>query len=128
MLVYAATGRLDAPTKYAAARGLLTARFGTSAQVLAEFYAVSVRKVAEPLDAAKAEEWLRLLARKPCEPVTPELVLEGVRFSRRYKISYWDGAIIAAAERLGAKTLYSEDLSHGATYGSVSVINPFLDL
>ena len=35
-------------------------------------------------------------------------------------------AIIAAAERLGAKVLYSEDLNHGETYGSVRVENPFL--
>ena len=33
---------------------------------------------------------------------------------------------IAAAERLGAKVLYSEDLNHGQTYGSVRVENPFL--
>ena len=37
-----------------------------------------------------------------------------------------DGAIIAAAERLGAKVLYSEVLTHGQTYGSVRVENPFL--
>ncbi|PAQ06083.1 hypothetical protein [Mesorhizobium temperatum] len=35
------------------------------------------------------------------------------------------GAIIAAAERLGVKTLYTEDLNHGQTYGSVVAINPF---
>ncbi|MER9304105.1 hypothetical protein NKJ06_29030 [Mesorhizobium sp. M0293] len=36
-----------------------------------------------------------------------------------------DGAIIAAAERLGVKTLYTEDLNHGQAYGSVVAINPF---
>ncbi|WP_245475942.1 hypothetical protein [Mesorhizobium sp. M7A.F.Ca.US.006.01.1.1] len=35
------------------------------------------------------------------------------------------GAIIAAAERLGVKTLYTEDLNHGQAYGSVVAINPF---
>jgi predicted nucleic acid-binding protein len=34
------------------------------------------------------------------------------------------GAIIAAAERLGVKTVYSEDLNHRRAYGSV-VLNPF---
>ena len=67
-----------------------------------------------------------LAAMKPCEPVTPEVVLAGIDNARRYQISYWDGAIIAAAERLGARIVYSEDLNHGQTYGSVRVENPFL--
>ena len=36
-----------------------------------------------------------------------------------------DGAIIAAAGALGARTLYSEDLSHDQLYGEVRVSNPF---
>ncbi|TIP29869.1 MAG: PIN domain-containing protein [Mesorhizobium sp.] len=35
------------------------------------------------------------------------------------------GAIIAAAERLGVKALYTEDLNHGQAYGSVVAVNPF---
>ncbi len=36
------------------------------------------------------------------------------------------GAIVAAAEALGAETLFSEDLNHGQRYGPVQVRNPFL--
>jgi predicted nucleic acid-binding protein len=126
VILYAATGRLDAPEKHAVAQGLLTTRFGTSAQVLAEFFTNATRKGGSPLSRDEAEEWVRLLARKPCEDVTPALVCDGIRLSQRYQISYWDAAIIAAAERLGAKTVYSEDLAHGQTYGAVAVVNPFL--
>ena len=42
-------------------------------------------------------------------------------------ISYWDGAIVAAAEVLEAPVLYSEDLSHGQRYGTVRVVNAFLE-
>ncbi|RWO24380.1 MAG: hypothetical protein EOS11_28090 [Mesorhizobium sp.] len=35
------------------------------------------------------------------------------------------GAIIAAAERLGVNTLYTEDLNPGQAYGSVVAVNPF---
>lgn len=35
------------------------------------------------------------------------------------------GAIIAAAERLGVRTLYTKDLNHGQAYGAVVAINPF---
>lgn len=45
--------------------------------------------------------------------------------SERFSISYWDAAILAAAEALGADTVYSEDLSHGQRYGRVRVVNPF---
>ena len=48
--------------------------------------------------------------------------------SARYGISYWDGAIVAAAEAIGAPVLYTEDLNHGQAYGTVTAINPFLDL
>ena len=45
--------------------------------------------------------------------------------SSRYMISYWDAAILAAPEALGAQTLFSEDLSDGQQYGGVRVVNPF---
>lgn len=127
ILIYAANGRIDEPAKWQVAQGLLTAQFGTSGQVMAEFYANAVRKGSVPLDPAVAKRWVQLLAKRPFVSVDEHLVLAGIDHSQRYKISYWDGAIIAAAERLGAKTVYSEDLSHGQTYGSVKVVNPFLE-
>jgi predicted nucleic acid-binding protein len=45
--------------------------------------------------------------------------------SERFAISYWDAAILAAAEALGTDTVYTEDLSHGQRYGRVRVVNPF---
>ena len=51
----------------------------------------------------------------------------GRRVSERYKLSYWDGAIVAAAEALGAPVLYTEDLNHGQVYGTVTAINPFIE-
>jgi predicted nucleic acid-binding protein len=53
--------------------------------------------------------------------------MHGIWLSERYRINYWDGAILAAAEALGAETLYTEDLGHGQIYGSVRAINPFLE-
>ena len=75
-----------------------------------------------------AREWVRVIAMKPCQPVTPEVVVAGIDHARRYQLSYWDGAIIAAAERLGARVIYSEDLNDGQTYGTVRVENPFRDI
>ena len=51
---------------------------------------------------------------------------DAASFSRqRSKLDYWDAAIIAAAQRLGARILYTEDLNHDQLYGSVRVMNPF---
>ena len=50
---------------------------------------------------------------------------EDFAISVRYQTSYWDGAILAAAESIGVPRLYSEDLNHGQRYGSVEVLNPF---
>jgi predicted nucleic acid-binding protein len=58
--------------------------------------------------------------------VDQPLIRVGIEISLRYRIDYWDGAILAAAERLGAGTLYTEDLNHGQSYGPVRVVNPFL--
>ena len=73
----------------------------------------------------EAIQVVRKLALLPCVPVDSELVERGAEISRRHRISYWDGAILAAAERLGAQTVFSEDLSHGQRYGKIQVINPF---
>ena len=43
----------------------------------------------------------------------------------RYKITFWDALILAAAESGGAQVLFTDDLNHGQNYGSVMVRNPF---
>ena len=53
------------------------------------------------------------------------LVLAGIEASLEHGISYWDGAIVAAASVLDARVLYTEDLGHGRVYGGVRVENPF---
>ncbi|KQW81897.1 PIN domain-containing protein [Brevundimonas sp. Root1279] len=127
ILLYAALGRDHAGHRWARAREIvLTEDYCTSSQVLAEFYSSATRTGASPLSPDKAREWVRVLAMKPCQPITPEVVVAGIDYARQHQISYWDGAIIAAAERLGARVVYSEDLNHGQTYGSVRVENPFL--
>lgn len=126
ILIYAALGSVDEPVKYERAVELLTTRFGTSGQVLAEFYVNAQRKGSVPLTADEAREWVMRLSKKAFQPVDFAVVRAGIDHARRYQLSYWDGAIIAAAERLGAKTVYSEDLNHGQTYGSIRVVNPFL--
>ena len=115
----------DLAKKTIAVRLIAAEQIGLSGQVLQEFYVTVTRKMKTPLNHHEALDWLEELEQFPCIPVDSSIVYQGAENARNYQISYWDGAIIAAAHRLGAHTLYSEDLNHGQKYGSVTVINPF---
>ena len=128
VLVYSVSYRPADERKRKIARELIAqGGFGLSAQVLAEFYAVTTGKGPEPLPASVVFAMLEDFATLPCVAVDSTLVEAGAELSMRHGISYWDGAIVAAAHRLGASVLLTEDLSHGQTYGSVRVENPFLN-
>ncbi len=102
--------------------------FSTSGQVLAEFYHNAIKDGPYKLPVEEADEWLERLSIQPCIPVDSKLVTAGADIARRYKISYWDGAILAAAHEADADLLYTEDLNDGQRYGDVTVINPFKNL
>ena len=70
-------------------------------------------------------EWIEQWTAFPCQAIDHQLVRIAVEQSAKYKISYWDAAILVAAEALGARTVYSEDLNDGQPYGRVRVVNPF---
>ena len=126
VLIYAATARHDAPRKFEIAERIVGSKnFGISGQVLAEFYVNVLKKPAVPLQQDEAVQWVDFLSAYPLAAVDDAMVRQGIAYARRFQISYWDGAIIAAAERLGSPVLYTEDLSHDQTYGSVRAVNPF---
>ena len=126
VLVYAAVGTGKDESKRKRALDLIQSEdFGTSAQVLQEFFVTVVKKALRPLSAAQALEWIEQWAAFPCQPIDRELVQIAVGLSERFTISYWDAAILAAAEALGSRIVYSEDLNDGQQYGEVRVINPF---
>lgn len=128
ILVYAVACDESARHKKDRALELINSQvFALSAQVLQEFYVTVTRKLEIPLAPAQALEWIDQFSTFPCVPLDAYLVKTGVEISTRYQVSYWDGAIIAAAETADAATLYSEDLSHGQKYGTVTVVNPFID-
>jgi predicted nucleic acid-binding protein len=127
VLIYAVSSSLaESAKKERALELIVQTDFGLSAQVLQEFYVNVTRKIAKPLTPDAAVALLEELRHFPMVPTDYPLIVAGAEVSLRFGISYWDGAIIAAAECLGATTLYTEDLSHGQHYGSVQAVNPFL--
>ena len=63
--------------------------------------------------------------RFPVQEMTLKLLKAALAAKERFRISYWDAAIIEAARVLGCDTILSEDLSHMQDYEGVKVINPF---
>ena len=127
VLVYAVDASPENTSKKQTAIALIeSTNFGLSAQVLQEFYITVTRKLKVPLSPNEAMAFLDRFHAFPTVATDFGLVTEGVRNSVKFQVSYWDGAIIAAAERLKAKTLYSEDLSHGQRCGGVTILNPFI--
>ncbi|HLH04300.1 MAG TPA: PIN domain-containing protein [Bryobacteraceae bacterium] len=129
VLVYAAIGTgKDEPKRQRALQLIDSENFATSAQVLQEFFVTVARKAAQPLTVLEAMDWLEEFAQFPCQPIDHRLVRVAVEKSSRFALSYWDAAIIASAEALGVRTVYSEDLNDGQHYGGVRVVNPFTNL
>lgn len=127
VILYAALPPKQDRRKASVALDLLrTSDYGVSGQVLAEVYNVLSRTAAPQIDETEIDLWIISLAERPFAPIDAALVRRGIAISRRYKISYYDAAIVAAAERLGAGTLYTEDLNNGQSYGAVTARNPFL--
>lgn len=79
------------------------------------------------LSPERIEDWLRHLGALPLAPVDQPHVMLGLALARRYKLPYCDAALLGAAERLGARIFYTEDLNHNQVYGSVRAVNPFLE-
>jgi len=126
VLIYAVSSdSAEAPKKEIALELIDNTDFGLSAQVLQEFYVNVTGKIALPIAPDEAVALLEQLRHFPMVLTDYPLIVAGIEAALRSGISYWDGAIIAAAERLGASTLYTEDLNHGQRYASVRAVNPF---
>jgi len=128
VLVYAVSSAAADAAKRAKALDLVQrSNFGLSAQVLQEFYVTVTRKIRKPLAPELAVALMDEYRVFPTVPTDYPLIVSAVELSIRHGISYWDGAILAAAEALEASVLYTEDLNHGQAYGVVRAVNPFVE-
>ena len=96
-----------------------------SAQVLGEFYNATTRRVSNPLPEEVAGQAINLFATLPVIDIDLGLVQRAVGTCNRYRISYWDSLIIAAAEKAGCTQIFSEDFNTAQIYHDILVVNPF---
>jgi predicted nucleic acid-binding protein len=95
-----------------------------SFQVLGEFYVNAVRKRPSAREEARAEV-RDLLAWNPVA-ADAGLVRRGWKIQDRYRLSYWDALIVAAAKAASCRYLLTEDLQAGQELDGIEVVNPFL--
>jgi predicted nucleic acid-binding protein len=128
VLLYA-IGRSPAErAKTEAALGILESHdLALSVQVLQEFYVQATRPTRA--DRLSHEQALLLLEsfrlRFSVEDMTVALLFSAVETASRFRISYWDAAVVEAARAAGCRTVLSEDLTHGQDFEGVRIENPF---
>jgi len=117
------------PQKQAIAQGLVRKAFAgevvISSQVLAEFAATLLHKVSRAVSPADVVALLDTFA--PIKVILPDegIVRRAVEARAAYGIHFYDGMIVAAAERAGCERIWTEDLNAGQKYFGVLVENPF---
>jgi len=97
-----------------------------STQVLEEFYWQATRTTrsdAIPHQAAVA--LITAWSRFPVQEISLEIVRAALEICGQKGLSYWDSAIVAAAQALHCYELLSEDMNHGQKVGSITILNPF---
>jgi len=97
-----------------------------SYQVVQEFFNVALRRFPHPLSFAEAEQYLITVLR-PLLAVhsSPAVYFEGLRIGEKYRLSWYDSLIVAAALEGKCNRLYSEDLQHGQDIEGLRIENPF---
>ncbi len=127
VLLYAISRDPEEQAKARRAGELLAERdLALSVQVLQEFYVQATR--ASRRDRIAHDDAVQLIesfGRFPVAAVTTDVMRAALATCDRFRISYWDAAILEAARSLGCEVVLSEDLSDTVDYGGVRVENPF---
>ena len=145
VLLYAASILPEEEAKRLRARELLAERdLAVSVQVLQEFYHQATRatrpgrlshddavRFLEPvLEMRMQAMTLGVKTSSSTRSSSDEIFSlnyfrDAVSIRRRFGLSYWAAAILAAARSLGCDAVYSEDMSSEQDYGGIGVVNPF---
>lgn len=97
-----------------------------SVQVLAEFYVQATRETRpDALPHRQATRLIESFLRFPVASIGTDVLLAAMATRERFRLSYWDAAILEAARSLHCDVVLSEDLSDGQDYAGVRVENPF---
>ena len=98
----------------------------TSTQVLQQFFAVTTRKLPNPLTATQALAHIERFAVCPVVINDVRTIRTAAGLASQDSLSFWDALLIAAALQSGARVLYTEDLQHNRNLHGLRIVNPFV--
>jgi predicted nucleic acid-binding protein len=95
-----------------------------SFQVLQEFFHATTKRRPEIAERIRTEVRHLLV----WHPVTVDFLLleRAWKIQDRYRLSFWDSLIVAAAKAADCQWLLTEDLQDGQAIDGITVVNPFL--
>ena len=95
-----------------------------SSQVLKEFANFAFKKTTK--SAAEINAMLSKIGSYSFVADTRELITDGVIGKETWQVGFYDALMIAAANKAGCSTIFTEDLNNGQKYGNVTAVNPFV--
>lgn len=95
-----------------------------STQVLQEYVNVALRKLGLP--APLIRERLAFYRRFEVVTTSAELIAGALDLHVLHRLSFYDALIVQAAQASGCQRVLTEDMQHGARYGGVQIVNPFV--
>jgi predicted nucleic acid-binding protein len=128
ILIYAYD--VDAGVKHRVAAALLKQLWEEetgvlSTQVIQEFYVNVTRKIPSPLTPAQARGLISVYFAWTVVINGTETIRRASEIEERYRLSFWDALIVAAAVQADVDQVISEDLKAGETFEGVRIVNPF---
>ena len=107
-------------------RALWEARTGRlSVQILQEYYAVATRKLRPGLPPEEARRELDRLSFWRPLAIDMSVLRRAWAVEERFRLSWWDALVVAAAQLVDARFLLTEDLQDGQDLDGVRVVDPF---
>ena len=108
-------------------RELWTNRTGqTSIQVCNEYFVTVTTKLVPGISEEDAWDDVKALFAWNPVPIDVRCLKKSREIQARYRISWWDSLIIAAAHIAGCAAVLSEDLNSDQVYDGIQVSNPFV--
>lgn len=98
----------------------------TSTQVLSEFFVNATQRLEPGLTPDEAWQLVSGLRAWRPQAIDFDTLELGRQLQVRYRLSWWDSLVVAAARLQGCSNLLTEDLQHGSRLAGVSVTDPFI--
>lgn len=97
----------------------------TSMQVLGEYYTTVTRKLRPAMTADDAWADVQTFLTWAPQPIDGDVLMRAREIERRYRLSWWDSTIVAAARLQDCALLLTEDLQDGMVIDGLKVLDPF---